>query len=47
MHKNGLPPCKVVLEEKASHDMNHWPIRYVAASEDLEVILCSGLCFYC
>ncbi|XP_022934986.1 ribulose-1,5 bisphosphate carboxylase/oxygenase large subunit N-methyltransferase, chloroplastic-like [Cucurbita moschata] len=37
MHKNGLPPCKVVLEEKASHDKNHWPIRYVAASEDLEV----------
>ncbi|XP_022982701.1 ribulose-1,5 bisphosphate carboxylase/oxygenase large subunit N-methyltransferase, chloroplastic-like isoform X2 [Cucurbita maxima] len=37
MHKNGLPPCKVVLEEKAWHDKNHWPIHYVAASEDLEV----------
>ncbi|KAG7017814.1 Histone-lysine N-methyltransferase setd3, partial [Cucurbita argyrosperma subsp. argyrosperma] len=37
MHKNGLPPCKFVLEEKAWHDKNHWPIHYVAASEHLEV----------
>lgn len=37
MHKNGLPPCKVVLQEKPSHDRNHRPIHYVAASEDLEV----------
>ncbi|XP_044466877.1 actin-histidine N-methyltransferase [Mangifera indica] len=36
MHKNGLPPCKVVLKEKPSHDENHRPIRYVAASEDLQ-----------
>ena len=37
MHKNGLPPCKVVLKEKPSHDSKHWPIHYVAASEDLQV----------
>ncbi|KGN58197.1 ribulose-1,5 bisphosphate carboxylase/oxygenase large subunit N-methyltransferase, chloroplastic [Cucumis sativus] len=37
MHDNGLPPCKVILEEKPSHDKNHRPIHYVAASEDLEV----------
>uniref|UniRef100_A0A2P2M202 Histone-lysine N-methyltransferase setd3 n=1 Tax=Rhizophora mucronata TaxID=61149 RepID=A0A2P2M202_RHIMU len=36
MHCNGLPPCKVVLEERASHDSNHQPIHYVAASEDLQ-----------
>ncbi|PSS30153.1 Histone-lysine N-methyltransferase [Actinidia chinensis var. chinensis] len=36
MHKNGLPPCKVVLKEKPSHDSKHWPIHYVAASEDLQ-----------
>lgn len=39
MHRNGLPPCKVVLEERASHDKKHRPIHYVAASEDLEVNL--------
>ena len=40
MHDNGLPPCKVILEEKPSHDKNHRPIHYVAASEDLEVNFC-------
>ena len=37
MHKNGLPPCKVVLKERASHHAEHRPIHYVAASEDLQV----------
>ncbi|GAV64309.1 hypothetical protein CFOL_v3_07827, partial [Cephalotus follicularis] len=37
MHKNGLPPCKVVLQEKPSHHEKHRPIHYVAASEDLQV----------
>ncbi|KAJ7974764.1 N-methyltransferase [Quillaja saponaria] len=37
MHKNGLPSCKVVLKERPSHDENHSPIHYVAASEDLQV----------
>ncbi|KAK1319344.1 hypothetical protein QJS10_CPB04g01761 [Acorus calamus] len=37
MHENGLPPCKVVLREKQSHDEKHRPIHYVAASEDLQV----------
>ncbi|OIW12250.1 hypothetical protein TanjilG_06039 [Lupinus angustifolius] len=37
MHKHGLPPCKVVLKEKPSHDNTHKPIHYVAASEDLQV----------
>lgn len=36
MHRNGLPPCKVVLKERPSHDSNHRPIHYVAASEDLQ-----------
>ncbi|XP_045791070.1 ribulose-1,5 bisphosphate carboxylase/oxygenase large subunit N-methyltransferase, chloroplastic [Trifolium pratense] len=36
MHKNGLPPCKVVLKDKPSHDDSHKPIHYVAASEDLQ-----------
>ncbi|XAR51978.1 Histone-lysine N-methyltransferase [Bertholletia excelsa] len=36
MHENGLPPCKVVLEERPSHDAKHKPIHYVAASEDLQ-----------
>lgn len=40
MHKNGLPPCKVVLEERPSHDEKHRPIHYVAASEDLQVNEC-------
>jgi hypothetical protein len=39
MHKNGLPPCKVVLKDKPSHDDSHKPIHYVAASEDLQVCL--------
>lgn len=38
MHKNGLPPCKVVLRERPSHNDNHKPIHYVAASEDLQVL---------
>lgn len=43
MHKNGLPPCKVVLKEKPSHDEKHRPIHYVAASEDLQVLLIAGI----
>ena len=43
MHKNGLPPCKVVLKEKPSHCEKHSPIHYVAASEDLLVRIC-GFC---
>lgn len=38
MHENGLPPCKVVLKERPSHNEKHKPIHYVAASEDLQVI---------
>lgn len=37
LHKEGLPPCKVVLKERPSHDGKHRPIHYVAASEDLKV----------
>lgn len=36
LHKEGLPPCKVVLKEKPSHDGKYHSIHYVAASEDLE-----------
>ncbi|KAJ4822538.1 hypothetical protein Tsubulata_043422 [Turnera subulata] len=36
MHENGLPPCKVVLKEKPSHDKKLRAIHYVAASEDLQ-----------
>lgn len=37
MHKNGLPPCKIVLNERPSNDEKHRPpIHYVAASEDLQ-----------
>ncbi|XP_010551929.1 PREDICTED: ribulose-1,5 bisphosphate carboxylase/oxygenase large subunit N-methyltransferase, chloroplastic [Tarenaya hassleriana] len=36
MHENGLPPCKVVLKERPSHDQKHKPIHYVAASENLQ-----------
>lgn len=36
MEKNGLPPCKVMLKDRPSHDSNHHPIHYVAASEDLQ-----------
>ena len=39
MLNNGLPPCKVVLKERSSHDKELLPIRYVAASEDLQVLL--------
>ncbi|XP_073057720.1 uncharacterized protein [Primulina eburnea] len=35
MHMNGLPPCKVVLKDRPSHDSMHAPIHFVAASEDL------------
>ncbi|KAB2002523.1 hypothetical protein ES319_D11G072100v1 [Gossypium barbadense] len=35
MHRNGLPRCKVVLNESTSHDEKHMPVHYVAASEDL------------
>ncbi|XP_009626255.1 uncharacterized protein [Nicotiana tomentosiformis] len=36
MHENGLPPCKVVIKERPSHNAKHRPIHYVAASEDLQ-----------
>ncbi|KAL8199496.1 hypothetical protein R6Q57_013064 [Mikania cordata] len=36
MHKNGLPPCKVVLKDRQAYDSRHPPIHYVAASEDLQ-----------
>ncbi|KAH0728658.1 hypothetical protein KY290_003522 [Solanum tuberosum] len=36
MHQNGLPPCKVVIKDRPSHDAKHLPIHYVAASEDLQ-----------
>uniref|UniRef100_A0A1D1YNU9 Protein SET DOMAIN GROUP 40 n=1 Tax=Anthurium amnicola TaxID=1678845 RepID=A0A1D1YNU9_9ARAE len=38
LHSQGLPPCKVVLKEKAPHphEGKHRPIHYVAASEDLQ-----------
>ncbi|XP_057766928.1 uncharacterized protein LOC130987417 [Salvia miltiorrhiza] len=36
MEKNGLPPCKVMLKERPSHDSNYHSIHYVAASEDLQ-----------
>uniref|UniRef100_A0A5B7AH19 Putative histone-lysine N-methyltransferase setd3 isoform X2 n=1 Tax=Davidia involucrata TaxID=16924 RepID=A0A5B7AH19_DAVIN len=36
MHKNGLPPVKVVIKERPSQDAKHRPIHYVAASEDLQ-----------
>lgn len=37
MDRNGLPPCKVMLKDRPSHDPNLRPIHYVAASEDLQV----------
>lgn len=46
MHKNGLPPCKVILKEKPSHNAKHRPIHYVAASEDLQVKFCSCVLFW-
>ncbi|KAL8167143.1 hypothetical protein V2J09_008642 [Rumex salicifolius] len=36
MHRNGLPPCKVVLNERPSLDAKLSPIHYVAASQDLQ-----------
>lgn len=36
MHNNGLPPCKVVLMERPSHNVNHRPIHFVAAKDDLQ-----------
>ena len=37
MHRHGLPPCKVTLKERPSPDGKHRPIKYIAASEDLQV----------
>lgn len=37
MEKNGLPPSKVMLKERPSHDSNYHSIHYVAASENLQV----------
>ncbi|XP_039133052.1 actin-histidine N-methyltransferase [Dioscorea cayenensis subsp. rotundata] len=34
--REGLPPCKVVLNERPSHDGKVRPIHYIAASEDLQ-----------
>ena len=39
MHKNGLPPCKVLLKEKPSPDEKHCPIHYVAADHDMWLFL--------
>uniref|UniRef100_A0A7N0UUL3 Rubisco LSMT substrate-binding domain-containing protein n=1 Tax=Kalanchoe fedtschenkoi TaxID=63787 RepID=A0A7N0UUL3_KALFE len=36
MEKNGLPPSKVVLRDRPSHDEKLKSIHYVAASEDLQ-----------
>ncbi|XP_068665250.1 uncharacterized protein [Aristolochia californica] len=36
LHSEGLPPCKVVLRERPSHDGKHRSTNYVAANEDLE-----------
>jgi len=36
MHRHGLPPCRVMLKERPSPDGKHKPIKYVAASEDLQ-----------
>ncbi|KAL9665703.1 hypothetical protein QQ045_000022 [Rhodiola kirilowii] len=36
MEKNGLPPVKVVLRDRPSHDEKLKSIHYVAASEDLQ-----------
>ncbi|PWA61196.1 rubisco methyltransferase family protein [Artemisia annua] len=37
MHKNGLPPCKVVLKDRIAYDSRgRPPIHVVAASEDLK-----------
>ncbi|XP_020588630.1 ribulose-1,5 bisphosphate carboxylase/oxygenase large subunit N-methyltransferase, chloroplastic isoform X2 [Phalaenopsis equestris] len=36
LFREGLPPCKVVLQERHSHDGKYRPIHYVAASEDLQ-----------
>lgn len=46
MHENGLPPCKVVIKERPSHNAKHRPIHYVAASEDLQVHFVSGSWFF-
>ena len=42
MHRNGLPPCKILLKDGPSHVPNHRPIHYVAASEDLQVNFCTN-----
>ncbi|XP_042373689.1 ribulose-1,5 bisphosphate carboxylase/oxygenase large subunit N-methyltransferase, chloroplastic-like [Zingiber officinale] len=36
LHLHGLPPGKVDLKERASHDGKHHPIHYVVSSEDLQ-----------
>ncbi|XP_078434283.1 rubisco methyltransferase family protein [Wolffia australiana] len=36
LDSQGLPPCKIVLNERASRDGKHRSIHYVAASEDLQ-----------
>ncbi|KAK4360802.1 hypothetical protein RND71_019754 [Anisodus tanguticus] len=36
MHENGLPPCKVVIKDRPSHNAKHLPIHYVTASQDLQ-----------
>lgn len=41
LHQHGLPPCKVDLKERPSHDGKHHPIHYVVASEDLQVGFCA------
>ncbi|CAA7396397.1 unnamed protein product [Spirodela intermedia] len=36
LHSQGLPPCKVLLKERAPQDGKHCSIHYVAASDDLQ-----------
>ncbi|KAL9264662.1 hypothetical protein AKJ16_DCAP23311 [Drosera capensis] len=45
MHMNGLPPCKVVLRERASYDENLKATHYVTASEDLKVTIVVRVCW--
>ncbi|KAK7855607.1 hypothetical protein CFP56_027354 [Quercus suber] len=35
MHKNGLPPCKVLLKENPSLDEKHSPLHHVAADHNM------------
>ena len=39
MHKNGLPPCKVLPKEKPSPDEKHRPIHHVAADHNMWLFL--------